>query len=453
MRRLYSLLLYVALPLVGLRAFLRRSPVRPGTAGWRERRGHLRCGRGQGIWVHAASVGEVQVAAVLLQGLRARDEKRELTLTCGTVTGHARACALLTDVQVQVCFAPYDLPGAMRRALSRLRPRLLVLIETELWPNLLHEARRAGVPVLIGSARVSQRSARRYRKLPGLLLSSLRTNVWVAAQAPPDAERFRALGVPAARVSVIGNLKFDRMLPPLVAQRGAALRAQYAQGRPLWTAGSTHPGEEESVLEAHRQILLRLPGALLVLAPRHPQRFEETAAKLTAAGWRYRRRSQTLAAAGAGATVAAPEADAAGEQRCEVLLLDTLGELVEFYAAADVAFVGGSLVAVGGHNLLEPAALGLPVLSGPQQFNSPDIARILLEAGALSIVPDASTLAATAGTLLADPAARARQGERARAAVEAHRGARARLEALAEQLAQEDTPGLAVSAGEPASAQ
>ena len=424
MRRLYSLLLYAALPFVALSGALRRSPSGPGTPGWRERLGFGPSGGGGGIWVHAASVGEVQAAAVLLEALQARDPPPDVTLSCGTATGYARARALLPGADVR--YAPYDLPRAQRRWLSRLRPRLLVLIETELWPNLLHEARRVGVPTLIGSARVSERSARWYARLPGLLRGPLRTNVWVGAQTPQDAARFRALGVPGERVSVMGNLKFDRTPAAQLQARGAALRARFAAARPLWTAGSTHAGEEAMVLQAHRQLCRDLPEALLVLAPRHPQRFEEVEAALAAGGWRYLRRSST--------TVAAAASSGASEPSCQVLLLDTLGELVDFYAAADVAFVGGSLVPVGGHNLLEPASLGVPVLSGPHQFSSPDSARILGQSGALRIVRDARELAAAVARLLSDPAARRRQGDSARAAIEAHRGAVARLVELLDGL-------------------
>ncbi len=428
MRRLYTLLLYAALPFVALSGRLRGSPAGPGTPGWRERLGFGPSGSGRGLWVHAASVGEVQAAAVLLEALRVRDSRLDVALSCGTATGYERARALLPGVDVR--YAPYDLPRALRRWLAGLRPRLLVLIETELWPNLLHEARRASVPTLIGSARVSARSARWYRRLPGLLRGALRTNVWVGAQTPADAERFRALGVPPGRVSVIGNLKFDRTLPTQLRVRGAALRARFAATRPLWTAGSTHAGEETIVLEAHRQLCRRLPEALLVIAPRHPQRFEEADAVLAAGGWRYLRRSSTTVA---GSSMPR-DAGLQEERSCQVLLLDTLGELVDFYAGSDVAFVGGSLVPVGGHNLLEPAALGVPVLSGPQQFNSPDIARILRHSGGLRIVKDAADLAAAVEGLLRDPAARRTQGEKARGAIEAHRGALARLVELVDKL-------------------
>jgi 3-deoxy-D-manno-octulosonic-acid transferase len=414
-RRLYTLLLYLALPFASLVVALRGLTEREYWRGGWARFGFGPPRAGGGIWVHAVSVGEVQAAAVLIEALRARSPALEITLSCATPTGRARGRALLPGLDVR--YGPYDLPGCVRRCLNGLRPRMLIVLETELWPNLLHATQAAGVPTLIASARVSERSARFYQRLPGLLRASLGAAVWVGAQTEADAQRFIALGVPAQRVAVVGNIKFDRALPPGVLTRGAQLRARYAAGRAVWVAGSTHAGEEPIVLEAHRRLCEAQPRALLILAPRHPQRAEAAAALAAAQGFRCIRRSTESSA-----------------DDYQVLLLDTLGELPEFYAAADVAFVGGSLVAIGGHNLLEPAALGLPVLSGPQQFNSPEVARALRGQGALIIVHDAAELAAALTRLLADPQARATQGAAGRAAIAANRGALERLLGLIERL-------------------
>jgi 3-deoxy-D-manno-octulosonic-acid transferase len=403
-RRLYTLLLYLALPWVSLVVLIRGLRDRDYWRGWTARFGAGPQGSGGGIWVHAVSVGEVQAAAILIQALRARAPDGEITLTCATPTGRTRAAAALPGLAVS--YAPYDLPGTVRRFLRRLRPRLLIVIETELWPNVLYECWRARVPTVIVSARVSARSTGIYRRLHGLLHDTLAANVWVGAQSSADALRFLQLGVQEPRLRVLGNIKFDRTMPPDLPQRGAMLRAQYAQGRPVWVAGSTHPGEEQVVLDAHRRLLQALPNALLCLAPRHPQRFESVAASVVAAGFACIRRSQPTVAAAA-----------------QVLLLDTLGELVDFYAAADVALVGGSLVPIGGHNLLEPAALGVPVLAGPHQFASPQLARALSELGALIIVHDAAELSSALVRLLNDPQARTAQGAAARAAIDANRGA------------------------------
>jgi 3-deoxy-D-manno-octulosonic-acid transferase len=430
-RRLYTLFWYVLLPFVAL-AGLRRAR-RERAAGvlaaglspaafWRERLGHANAPSAPAdaelLWVHGASVGEVQLAALLIHALRSQTPQRALALSCHTATGRARARALLPDVPLQ--YAPYDVPAAVRRRLAQLSPRALVLMETELWPNLLAEADRRQVPVLVASARLSARSLRGYQRLHGLLQPAIERRVWVGAQSTADAERFAALGVPSARLSVTGNLKFDQPLPSDALQRGRALRARLGE-RPVWVAGSTHPAEQISVLEAHRRLCAVHPELLLILVPRHPPRFEEAAQQLQAGTWRFRRRSR--------------EQDApALPAECQVLLVDTLGELVDFYAAADVAFVGGSLVPVGGHNLLEPAALGLPLLAGPYQSASPQVARALLEAGALEIVGDAAQLAARLQGLIEAPALRAAQGERARAALDSHRGALQRLLSLIGQL-------------------
>jgi 3-deoxy-D-manno-octulosonic-acid transferase len=420
-RRFYTLLLYLALPWVSLVVLLRGLREREYWRGWGQRFGAGPAVASDGIWVHAVSVGEVQVAMILIEALRAREPASPITLTCATPTGRTRAATQLSGVAVS--YGPYDLPGSVRRFLRRVRPRVLILIETELWPNLLHEAWRAQVPTVIASARVSERSARRYQRLPGLLRMTFQSNVWVGAQTDADAQRFAALGIPASRLSVSGNVKFDRSLPPDLPQRGAALRAHYAAGRPVWVAGSTHAGEEQMVLQAHRQLLQSLPEALLILAPRHPQRFEAVAASIESAGLACVRRSQTSALAPSSPTGT-------------VLLLDTLGELMQFYAASDVAFVGGSLVPVGGHNLLEPAAIGIPVLTGPHQFNSPQVAAVLRELGAAVLVRDSSELAVNLVRLLGDAALRSAQGAAAARAIDANRGALARLLQLLDRARQ-----------------
>ena len=416
MRRLYTLLLYLALPWVSLVVLLRGLRDREYWRGWGERFGAGPMGHGGGVWVHAVSVGEVQAAVILIEALRARDSTLELALTCATPTGRTRAAALLPGVAVS--YAPYDLPGSVRRFLKRSRPRLLIVLETELWPNLLFEVWRAGVPTVIASARVSERSTLRYRRFPSLLQDALAANVWIGAQSSADAQRFALLGVPPARLRVLGNIKFDRSVAADLPQRGAALRARYASGRPVWLAGSTHPGEEQQVLQAHQRLRQQLPDALLVLAPRHPQRFEAVADSIAASGLSFVRRSR-------------PAETVAGSA---VVLLDTLGELMEFYAATDVAYVGGSLVPVGGHNLLEPAALGVPIVTGPHQFNSPQIARSMADAHAVTIVHSAQELADAVIRLLRDPAAREAQGAAARAVIDANRGALSRVLDLIEQV-------------------
>jgi 3-deoxy-D-manno-octulosonic-acid transferase len=280
---------------------------------------------------------------------------------------------------------------------------------------------------VLASARISARSVSRYQRLGTLFRETLARTALVAAQGAGDAERFRSLGADPANTHVTGNIKFDFELPEGLAARAARLRAQYAPDRPLWVAGSTHGGpEEQAVLEAQQQVREAHPGALLVLAPRHPPRFDEVAGALHAAGISFVRRS-------------APARGDGADGACAVLLLDSLGELLDFYAAADVSFVGGSLVPRGGHNLLEPAALGVPILVGPDNSNGEEIARLLIARGAAEVVHDAAELGMRVTALLGDRAARERMGAAGRASVDSNRGALEKLLSLIEPLL-EGTP-------------
>lgn len=370
------------------------------------------------IWVHAVSVGEVQAAASLVQALRARYPDIPLTLTTVTPTGAARARALF-GTGVDVRYVPYDLPGSVRRFFARVQPRVAVILETELWPNLYRACGTRGVPLVLASARISPRSVGRYRMLASLFRETLSHGIVIAAQGEGDAERFRAIGSDPAKTHVVGNIKFDLGLPSDIRERGARCRAAHAaNGRFLWVAGSTHEGEEEATIEAQRAMEAAGVPNLLVIAPRHPPRFGAVADLLASRGIRYARRSA--------GEVAGPDT--------QVLLLDTLGELMEWYAAADVAFVGGSLVPVGGHNLLEPAALAVATLSGPQVFNAEEIAEALVTEGAVEKVQDAAGLCAALLRLAHDPQERARRGALGQALVERNRGTLQRLMALLEPL-------------------
>ncbi len=369
------------------------------------------------IWVHAVSVGEVQASAALVRALRARYAHIPLVLTTVTPTGAQRAHELFGD-DVRIRYIPYDLPGCVRRFFDRTRPLLAVILETEIWPNLYHECGRRGVPLVLASARISPRSVNRYRLLVSLFRETLSHGIVIAAQSESDAGRFRSIGASAGRTHVTGNVKFDFELPPGLPARGRALREEHAGNRPVWIAGSTHDGEEDLVLDAHVAVRRELPDALLVLVPRHRNRFDSVAALL-------RRR---------GVAFVARSTRERSTARVEVLLLDTLGELVMFYAAADVAFVGGSLVPIGGHNLLEPAALALPILTGPHNFNSEDIARLFVEVGAANVVTSPRELSAEVVRLLRDEAARKEMGTAGRRAVDENRGALTRLLNLIDPL-------------------
>ena len=424
LRAAYTLLLRLLLPIVGA-VFWWRGRRNPALrVDLRERLGHGSLREGpQPIWIHAVSVGEVQAAAGLLSLLAVRDPRRPLLLTMATATGRRRAEDLFREApsapRIELRYAPFDLPGAATRFLQRERPCAAIFLETELWPNLLAACERRQVPVALVSARLSERSLSRYRSFaPRLMRGALRGLALIAAQSDADATRFILLGAPETRVHVAGNVKFDFALPSDLGARAASLRERWLGSRRAWVAGSTHAGEEEQLLEAHRRLLAAWPGAggrsampLLVLVPRHPERFAAVAQWLAREGVPFARRS---------------ESDVRQGDDTQVLLVDTLGELLAFYACGEVAYVGGSLVPIGGHNLLEPAVLGLPILTGPNNFNSPEAARMLSACGALEIIRDATGLAAALLRLFTDDIEATRRGAAGREQVLQNRGAAAR---------------------------
>jgi 3-deoxy-D-manno-octulosonic-acid transferase len=386
-----------------------------------ERLGFGRALLAPSIWLHAVSLGEMSAAAPLARALRLRFPDMALVVTTATPAGRARAAALF-EADADIRFLPYDTPAAVRRFLARTRPRAAIIMETELWPNLLRECERSGIPVLLASARLSLKSVSRYRRFGGLFAGVFSKNLVVAAQSAEDAERFKSIGAAAEQTLVVGNVKFDVGVDAGIVQAGRALRVALAGARPVWIAGSTHAGEEEQLLDAHAALLRSTPNAVLLLVPRHKDRFTSVAELLARRGVRFARRSRMTS----------------GEQAqrlpddTTVLLVDTVGELATLYASADVAFVGGSLVAVGGHNLLEPAALGLPVLTGPSHFNGEEIAQLLLARGAALEVLSAQDLAATLQGLLAAPQLREQIGLIGTEIIAANRGSVARLLELIE---------------------
>lgn len=411
MRIVYVLLTYLLAPVVaGLEAWkaLWNADYR-GRLG--QRFGFVEASSRPGvIWVHAVSVGEVQAAAALVHRLQQSCPQLDIVITTVTPTGAQRARALFKG-SVRHCYLPYDLPGAVRRFLDRVQPRVAIILETEIWPTLYHELGRRRIPLVLASARVSTKSVDRYRRMASLFRETLSHGILIGAQTPADAERFIAIGAAAGRVRVTGNVKYDLRIPDTAVDAGRAFRAQCGAARPVWIAGSTHEGEEDAALFAHAAIRSAHPRALLILVPRHPQRCEAVRALLRRKGVAFAQRS----------TGQVPD------ESHEVFLVDTLGELQLFYAAADVAFVGGSLVPIGGHNLLEPAVLGLPMLSGPHTQNAQDIAEMLGQCGAMRIVRSREELALRAREWLDDPERARADGRRGEAAVELSRGAVDRL--------------------------
>ena len=417
---LYSALLWLLVPITLYHLVWRGLRQREYLLRWSERYAQLESLPDLppgALWIHAVSVGEVNAAIPLINALRQRHPERPLLVTTITPTGSARVRSLWGDA-VHHVYLPYDLHGMVRRFLERVRPALAVVIETELWPNLFVACARADVPVVIANARLSERSLRGYRWMGPLIRLALSGVRLVAAQSEADAARFRVLAGDDVRIEVTGNLKFDQPLPQ--ASREEAIGWRKAGGvRPTWVAASTHAEEEAAVLEAHLRLRDRHRGALLLWAPRHPERFDAVAARVAEAGLALRRRSR----------------DRGPDARCDVFLIDSLGELPGFLAAGDVAFVGGSLCAVGGHNLLEPAALGLPLLSGPHTFNFAEISAMLAQSGALQTVVDAEALAEAVSTLFAAPDQARERGRAGRLRVDRERGALARTLALIDDVA------------------
>ena len=367
------------------------------------------------IWLHCASVGEVRAARPLIEGLLARFPHHSLLLTTMTATGAQQALALIAEqgatdqLRLAHRFLPLDFPGAAKRFVARVRPALVILFETELWPNLLYACRRQAVPVAVVNGRLSPRAFSRYQRLRPLMESALANVTWLAAKSSQDAERFQALGCAPSTTSVVGSLKFEQPLPTKALKESECL-LQAWDGRPVWVAGSTREGEEALLLSAHRQLLKHFPEALLVLVPRHPQRFDDVAQLCERDGWEVSRRSQQQPVT----------------PSTQVYLGDTLGELSALYGAGSVAYVGGSLVPLGGHNVLEPAALGKPVVCGPSLENFSDVAEPLLAAKALTVVDSVAALASALAEYIACPQRARQAGEAGQAVIEAHRGALSR---------------------------
>lgn len=413
-RTLYTALFYLGLPLVAIRLWLRsrKAPAYAKRIGERFSYGLPTLQPG-GIWVHAVSVGESIAAAPMIRALLQRYPQLPITVTCMTPTGSERIHALFAnEPRIHHCYLPYDLPCAAARFLDRVQPKLAVIMETELWPNHIHQCAKRGIPVALANGRLSERSAKGYGRFSKLTAPMLAEMSLFAVQTEAEAERFRDLGARAETVEVTGSIKFDLTIDPQLLQRAAELRSQWqAQERPVWIAASTHEGEDEVVLNAHRRLLANHPDALLILVPRHPERFNSVFELCQREGFATVRRS-------AGASV---------DAQTSVLLGDTMGELLFLYALADSAFVGGSLVPNGGHNLLEPAALAKPVISGPHLFNFLDIAAQLRSAGALVEVDDAEGLATEVQRLFELPRDAQRMADAGLSVMRRNQGALQRL--------------------------
>jgi 3-deoxy-D-manno-octulosonic-acid transferase len=418
MRHVYTLLLYLLLPLVLLRLLWRSLRAPAYRQRWRERFGLFdnRPAAG-GIWLHAVSVGEVQAIEPLVQHLCSVHPQLPITITTTTPTGSDRVRALFGESVFHVYY-PYDIPLFINNFLQRVRPSILLMVETEIWPNLLTICQQQQIPSLLGNGRLSAKSARAYQRFGSFTRQTFQRITRLAVQSEDDARRFVEVGVPRERIRITGSIKFDMKIPASVLEQTQVLRRFCGEDRPVWVAASTHEGEDEQVLEAHRVIVQQLPNALLILVPRHPERFERVTAQARRMGFAVITRSS-------------------GE-RCDrntsVFMGDSMGELPIFIGTSDAAFIGGSLVPTGGHNMLEASAQGVAVVFGPHVFNFPTIARLLLEEHAALQVSSSEELAQQILNWLGDASERSRYGENGRKVVEQNRGALGNLTELFEQM-------------------
>jgi 3-deoxy-D-manno-octulosonic-acid transferase len=407
LRKLYTVLLYLLAPLVLLRLAWRGLRAPDYWRRWPERFAFIEPALGkQVIWIHAVSVGEVQAAVPVVHALLNRHPDYSLLVTTVTPTGSARVTTLFGG-EVAHVYAPYDLPGAVARFFERVRPQLAIVMETELWPNLFHQCRQRAIPLLLVNARLSARSVAGYRRVRSLAAETLAAVTEIAAQSEADAGRFESIGARAATITVTGNLKFEQRIPSSLLERAEVLRREWGVSRPVWIASSTHEGEDELLLDVYQQLRKQYSDCLLVLVPRHPERFESVAALCRARGYN---------------TVLRTDHGACSTET-QVYVGNTMGDLPLLYAASDVAFVGGSLVASGGHNPLEPAALGIPVISGPHVSNFIEICSLLVDAGAAVQVADTGELLQIVSRWLGDANERHRVGQLGREVIEKNRGA------------------------------
>ncbi|QSD86995.1 lipid IV(A) 3-deoxy-D-manno-octulosonic acid transferase [Serratia marcescens] len=414
--RLYQVLLYLIQPLIWLRLLLRSRKAPAYRKRWAERYGFC-AGKvvPGGIMLHSVSVGETLAAIPLVRALRHRYPALPITVTTMTPTGSERVQSAFGK-DVHHVYLPYDLPGSMNRFLDQVNPKLVIIMETELWPNLINALHQRQIPLVIANARLSARSAAGYKKIGGFMRDMLRRITLIAAQNQEDGDRFIELGLKRSQLAVTGSLKFDISVTPELAARAVTLRRQWAPRRPVWIATSTHDGEETILLEAHRKLLEKHPDLLLILVPRHPERFPTAKELVQKAGFSYTLRSSGEIPSGS----------------TQVVIGDTMGELMLLYGIADLAFVGGSLVERGGHNPLEAAAHAIPVLMGPHTFNFKDICAKLSQAEGLITVTDVDSLVKEVETLLTDEDYRRYYGRQAVEVLYQNQGALQRLLQLLE---------------------
>ncbi len=407
MRILYSILLYLLTPLFLLRllwrgfkspAYWRRWPERFGfsTPAFSE----------QPIWIHAVSVGEVRAAIPLIKSLQEKYASTPVLVTTTTPTGSAQVKQALGE-KVQHVYMPFDLPGAVKRFINKVKPRAVIIMETEIWPNLFHYCKQSSVPVVLANARMSKKSAQGYARFGGFIRKTLANLAFIAAQHDSDAARLIKLGTKPEQVKVTGSIKFDINLPETLMSDTQALKKQFGETRPVWIAASTHDGEDEQVLNAFNLIRQIVPDCLLILVPRHPERFEQVTSLCKHYGFNVVKRSENQPCT----------------SNTEIFIGDTMGELLLFYSVSDIAFIGGSLVEHGGQNPLEASAIGIPVVFGPHTFNFSEVIKLLLEAGAGEQASSEQQLAEVVTKYMKDKALCQKTGLKGKQVVEQNRGA------------------------------
>lgn len=407
MRYIYTFIFTLLLPLVFLKLIYRGLKAPAYWKCWSERLGFFPYrSDGESIWIHAVSVGEVQAAVPFIKAIRESYPGHVIVITTTTPTGRAQVNKALGD-SVVVGYLPYDLPWTVSLFLNRIRPKVAIVMETELWPNLFYQCAKKQIPLMIANGRLSARSIKGYQRIQLFVRQTLKHISCIAAQSEADAQGFVTIGAAPERVMATKNIKFDLSSPQYSEKSVEKFRAAFGVHKKLWVAASTHEGEDELVLQAYSQVLKTQPDTVLLLVPRHPERFNTVADLVQRSGFAMARRSS----------------NDVGNSGTQVFVGDTMGELMFFYRVSDVAFVGGSLVPTGGHNILEPAALAVPSIVGPHTFNFKDITQAMLQAGATIQVQSTDELADCVVSILGDEDHKCRMGANAYHVVKQNRGA------------------------------
>tara|TARA_R110000868_G_scaffold69261_1_gene204158 strand:- start:37185 stop:38429 length:1245 start_codon:yes stop_codon:yes gene_type:complete len=409
----------MAVPFILLRLLLRSRRIPAYRQRWHERfaRFDIESKWQHGLWVHTVSLGEIVAATPLIKAIQKRYPDLPITITTMTITGSERVRGTFGNEVFHV-YVPYDLPTVVSRFLNKVKPKAVMIFETELWPNIMYACKKRHLPVMLANARLSERSAKGYRHISHTMKKMLSAITLLGAHAHADAERFVQLGLDNDKVQVTGSIKFETNIPASIFEQAEVLRDLWGRGRPVLIAASTHAGEEEIILDVFKQVAKSIPDALLVLVPRHPERFSAVIELCKEQGYHTVTRTSNEPCS----------------MVTQVFVGDTMGELKLFFAAGDVAFVGGSLVKIGGHNVLEPASLGTPTITGPYMFNFEEINAVLTKAGALIQVFNPNELAENIIHLLQNSALRAEISEKAERVMKQNKGALAKNMALFAKL-------------------